>query len=152
MTVKRTVQAIQFCYPQIYYACHTRHDRRRSSEAALSGRDSQILVHLDRTRLVGASALRRHLGLAASTVSEALTRLERFGYLAKVASPEKDRRHIGVVLTTKGVAAVQAGSVLETRRLEAVVQRLSSRDRAAVASALERLARACGPGRAEKRR
>jgi DNA-binding MarR family transcriptional regulator len=151
VTIARTVEAIQFAYPQVYYACHTRHDRRRSSDAALSARDSQILVHLDRSRPIGVSRLGRHLGLAASTVSEAFSRLERFGYVTKCAGANGDRRQVGIALTAKGIAAVQSGSVLETTRLEAAVKRLSKTDRESVAHALSRLARACRPLLEEKR-
>ena len=143
MTIKDAVEAVQFSYPQIYYSCHTRHDRRRSTDATLSGRDSQILVHLDRRRATAASQLRRHLGLAASTVSEALTRLERFGYVVKVPAVAGDRRRIGLVLTAKGVAAVRAGSVLETARLAAALRRLSAADRVALTAALDRFVQAC---------
>jgi hypothetical protein len=47
MTLGRTVQIIQVAYPQVYLACHTRHQRKRTSVHRLSSRDSSILAHPD---------------------------------------------------------------------------------------------------------
>ena len=82
MTLDRDVELIQFAYPQIYYACHTRHVRRRSSAVHLSARDSEILVHLDRASPTSLSVLARHMDLAASTLSEAISSLGAIGYSA----------------------------------------------------------------------
>ena len=143
MTLNRAIERIQFCYPQVYYACHTRHDRARSSEARLSGRDSEILVHLDRRAPLTLSELAAHMDLSRSTLSEALTKLEAFGYVVKAPHAERDRRHIGLVLTRKGVAAVRASSVLDAKRLRAALTRLSAADQSAAVAGLELLARAC---------
>jgi DNA-binding MarR family transcriptional regulator len=151
VTLDRAVAAIQFAYPQIYYACHTRHARGRSSDRHLSPRDSQILVHLESPTPLPVSLLARHMGLAASTVSEATKKLERFGYVARCVADGGDRRRVGLALTEKGRAAVQHASVLETGRLRTVLRRLSSRDLRQVIGALSRLARACGPSIEEKR-
>lgn len=151
LSIDAAVAQIQFAYPQIYYACHTRHDRRRSSAAHLSPRDSQMLVHLDQATALPVSRLARHLGLAASTVSEALTRLESLGFVHK-APASADRRQVGVRLTAKGVAAVRDGSVLESQRVRRVLARMSARDRLAVVAGLARLARACGPAINDNRR
>ena len=150
LSLDAAVTQIQFAYPQIYYACHTRHERRRSSAAHLSPRDAQLLVHLGVDAALPVSKLAFHMDLAASTVSEALTRLEALGFVHK-AAVASDRRQVGVRLTAKGVAAVRDGSVLETDRLRRVLTRMAPRDRLAVVSALARLARACGPAIREKR-
>lgn len=152
MTIDRAIERIQFCYPQVYYACHTRHDRARSSEKRLSARDSQILVHLDGHAGLTLSDLAAHMDLSRSTLSEALTKLERFGYVAKAAHAARDRRHIGLTLTRKGAAAVRAGSVLEARRLRAVLSTVSARQLDAVVAGLETLARACRPAAGARRR
>jgi DNA-binding MarR family transcriptional regulator len=143
VTLDRAIERIQFCYPQVYYACHTRHDRARSTEARLSGRDSEILVHLDRKTPLTLSELAAHMDLSRSTLSEALTKLEGFGYVVKAPHAAHDRRHIGVVLTPKGVGAVRASSVLDARRLRAALARLSADDQSAAVAGLELLARAC---------
>lgn len=143
MTLDRAIERIQFCYPQVYFACHTRHDRARSTATRLSGRDSEILVHLDRKTPLTLSELAAHMDLSRSTLSEALTKLEAFGYVVKAPHAARDRRHIGLVLTQKGVAAVRASSVLDARRLRAALERLSRTDQANAVAGLELLARAC---------
>jgi len=143
VTLDRAIERIQFCYPQVYYACHTRHDRARSTTAHLSARDSTILVHLDGAEPVTLSTLARHLSLSPSTLSEAVTKLEALGYVVKARGAAGDRRRVGLVLTRKGIDAVRASSVLEAQRLRLALCTLSSPDRAAAVAGLELLARAC---------
>jgi DNA-binding MarR family transcriptional regulator len=151
VTTDQAIERIQFCYPQIYYACHTRHARKRSSTAQLSARDSQLLVHLDRTAPMTLTTLARHMDLSASTLSEAVSKLEALGYLTKAVRQGTDRRRVGLLLTAKGVGAVRATSVLEPDRLRAVLGRLSKRDVALVIGGLSRFAEACRPVLAGKR-
>ena len=151
MTLDDAIEAIQLCYPQVYYACHTRHGRARSDASRLSQRDAQILVHLDRHDPMTLTSLARHMDLAASTLSEAVGNLSGLGYVARVAVAS-DRRRAGLLLTAKGLAAVRASSVLESARLRQVLRRLSAAERVAVADALRTLARACRPAVAGKRR
>ena len=54
MTIDQAVERVQFAYPQIYFACHARHERTRSTARELSARDSQIL---DRRRAIDGLAL-----------------------------------------------------------------------------------------------
>lgn len=143
MTLERAVERLQFCYPQVYYACHTRHERQRSDASHLSARDSAILVHLDRATPLTLSELAAHMDLSRSTLSEAITRLAAFGYIARKAHATRDRRHVGLVLTQKGVDAVRSASVLEARRLRTVLSTLSRSDLEHVVNGLEMLARAC---------
>lgn len=142
MTIEQAVERIQFAYPQIYHACHTRHVRKRSSAVHLSARDAEILVHLDPKTPTTLSGLARHMDLAASTLSEAVSTLEAHGYVLKTVGG-RDRRRVSIVLTAKGVDAVRASSVLEARRLRAVLARLSARDLVVVTGGLARLAQAC---------
>ena len=112
--------------------------------ARLSPRDSTILVHLHESAPAELLPLARHLGLAASTLSEAVSRLERLGFLSKAPRAKRDRRRVSICLTTKGAAAVQAGSVLETARLEAALKRLRPAERDRLCGALSHFAEACG--------
>lgn len=143
MNVDAAIEDIQFCYPQVYFACHTRHTRRRSSKVHLSSRDSEILVHLDCASPMTVGALARHLDLATSTLSEAITRLEQHGYVSKALGTSGDRRRKGLLLTAKGVAAVRASSVLDGSRLEGILSRLSAADRSRISAGLRLLAAAC---------
>ncbi len=143
VTLDRAIERIQFCYPQVYHACHTRHDRARSSASHVSMRDSAILVHLDRRTPLTLSELAAHMDLSRSTLSEAVKRLESLGYVAKARHAKRDARHVSLVLTRTGVDAVRASSVLESRRLKAVLAALPQSDRDAAVAGLELLARAC---------
>ena len=145
MTIDQAIARVQFSYPQVYYACHTRHERRRSNPFRLSARDAEILVHLDRVEPMTLSSLARHMDLSPSTLSEALSALEALGYVKKSAAVTGDRRRLGLVLTPSGVQAVRGSSVLESWRLRAVFARLSARQRMAVVSGLDLLARASRP-------
>lgn len=143
MTLDHAIERIQFCYPQVYYACHTRHARARSDASHLSTRDSEILVHLDRATPLTLTELATHMDLSRSTLSEAVSKLEAFGYVEKAPRGGGDRRRVAIVLTGKGVDAVRRTSVLEARRLYAVLAKVSRSERAAIIDGLETLARAC---------
>lgn len=147
MTLNDAITQIQLTYPQVYYACHTTHRRARSSAHGLSARDLSILVHLDTTRPTTLSDLARHLNLAASTVSEAISVMVRLGHVAKTRSAGQrggtDRRTVGLTLTPLGLSAVRAESVLETARLRRVLRHLTSTERERAIGGLQLLADAC---------
>ena len=138
MTIDQAVTAVQVAYPQVYLACHTRHQRKRSTEHRLSSRDSSILAHLDETTAVAPARLATHLGIARSTMSEALGALIRLGCVAR-ATPGR----ASDVLTARGRAAIRETSVLETNRLRAALAAVSPADRRLISRGLMRLARAC---------
>src|SRR5688572_17039057 len=140
MTVDQAIHIVQVSFPQVYLACHTRHQRKRSTEHRLSQRDASILAHLELARPISPAKLSGHLGVARSTLSEALKRLIALGYAASAAST---RRTSQVVLTAKGARAIRETSVLETNRLRAAMDALSARDLAVVTQGMERLAAAC---------
>ena len=150
MTLDQAIERIQLAYPQIYYACHMRHTRKKSNPFHLSTRDAEILVHLDRSAPTSLSALARHMDLSVSTLSEAVSKLVDHGYLVKTRRAGDDRRHVGILLTTKGVTAVRASSVLEAGRLKTVLGRLSARDLASVVDGLTHLALACRAGKGDR--
>ena len=140
--IAESVRAVQTYYPQIYLACHTRHTKARSSSVRLSPNDSAILAHLDTAHAMSQGDLARHLGVRASTLSAALTRLTRLGYVESRADP-KDRRRLRLTLTERGARAMQQGSVLESDRVKRVLERLSERELRTAIFGLEILARAC---------
>lgn len=142
MTLDQAVQTVQVCYPQIYLACHTRHQRKRSTEHRLSARDSSILAHLDEHAPITLARLAAHLGVARSTISAALKRLIALGYARNAGAPT-GRRVTGVLLSAQGARAIRDTSVLETRRLRAALHAVPARELAAIARGLQRLAAAC---------
>ncbi|HEX6164431.1 MAG TPA: MarR family transcriptional regulator [Vicinamibacterales bacterium] len=124
----RDVRLVQVAYPQIYFACHTRHIRRASTATRLSAADSTLLAHLDEQRATRPTELAKHLGLAASTLSAAINRLAKLEYVT-LDRAARDGRAIDLRLTAKGAAAMQASSVLDAALVAKMLGRLSSSER-----------------------
>ena len=70
------------------------------------------------------------MGVTAATMSLAIDRLERKGYVVRMRDAV-DRRRVHVRLTTAGVRVRQASSVLDPARVEALVARLGDEEREA---------------------
>jgi DNA-binding MarR family transcriptional regulator len=138
---RNLVHAIQRFYPQIYLACHVDHVRAKSNVHHVSAHDSSLLVHLDETEPTLAGELARHLGVASSTLSAALDRLEALGHLVRRPGA-RDGRKVEVRLTAKGAAAVAEVSVLDRRRLEGVLAGLTAAEQKRAVAGLALLARA----------
>ena len=134
------VLAILRCYPQIYLACHVEHRTRSSSPTGLTARDGTLLAHIDEG---GSSPARlaRHLGIARSTLSAALARLEAGGLLRLEPHPSDARRRI-IQLTQAGREAVARDSVLDPERVESLLGRLSPPERRRAVEGLALLAAA----------
>lgn len=124
----RDVRLVQVAYPQIYFACHTRHIRRASTATRLSAADSTLLAHLDEDRATRPTELAKHLGVAASTLSAAINRLGKLGY-ASLGKAISDGRAVDLRLTAKGAAAMQASSVLDAALVAKMLAQLSSTER-----------------------
>lgn len=137
--MSRDVRLVQTWYPQIYLACHTRHVHRASSTTRLSAADSSLLAHLDVTRPITAGQLARHLGVGKSTLSAALKRLVRLGYIDVERNP-RDRRTIHLRLGAEGAAAMGESSVLEASRVRRLLAALSSDERRRALDGLSLLA------------
>jgi DNA-binding MarR family transcriptional regulator len=135
------VRDILAAYPQIYHACHIQHPRRRTNVASLSARESWILGHLDLTHPMSAGALAKHLSLRPSTVSEAIKRLEKLGYVTRRAV-DHDRRRQELFLTARGAQAMKAGSVLDADRVALLLEQLPVAERGPAVRGLGLLAKA----------
>jgi len=135
------VAEIQRLYPQIYIACHIDHIRAGSTSWRLSSRDSSILAHLDSRSGKSPRTLAAHLGVVASTLSAALQRLERLGYITSTPA-DGDRRRRELRLTDLGAKAMASTSVLDATRLEKLLARLSAKERYEAIHGLGLLARA----------
>jgi len=143
----RDIRSVQVAYPQIYFACHTRHIRRASTPSRLSATDSTLLAHLDEKEPTRPTALAAHLGLAASTLSAAIARLTANGYVVQRPAAD-DKRAIELRLSGTGAEAMQATSVLDRDRVAKMLARLNARERREALAGLALLARAA---RAAKR-
>jgi DNA-binding MarR family transcriptional regulator len=126
---------VQRAYPQIYLACHVEHTTRQRDHG-LSDRDASVLAHLDELSPVGAGALARHLGVGASTVTEAIDRLEARGLVDRT----RRGRTVELRITTAGIELMQAGSVLDTDRVTALIAEVPARHRDAAVRGIELLA------------
>ncbi len=147
------VQQVQRSYPVIYQACHVDHVRTKSNRHHVSARDTALLAHLDEKHPVAAGELARHLGITASTLSAALSRLQSLGHVAR--SPHQgDRRKAELRLTPLGAKAVMSASVLDQRRIAAVLAELSPAQRQHAVDGLALLAQAARSyqGKAPKRK
>ena len=109
---------IQAAYPRIYLACHSQHQNARTTPQKLSQRDATLLAHLHPTQETSQSDLARHIGVAKSTLSEALAVLEETGYVLR-RNGETDSRGVQILRTPAGILAMSAGSVLDSARLPA---------------------------------
>jgi DNA-binding MarR family transcriptional regulator len=136
------ITEVQRLYPQIYVACHVDHVRASSTKWKLSSRDSSVLAHLDPHEPTSPRELASHLGVVPSTLSAALARLERLGYITS-EPVSRDQRKRALRLTAQGVQAMTSTSVLDRDRLGAALARLSDRDRKAAVRGLALLAGAC---------
>ena len=133
--------AVLTLYPRIYFACHTRHVRDPQSQRLLSRHQASILDHLDELEPTTVIDLARHMGVTPATMSLAVDRLERKGYVARLRDAT-DRRRVHVRLTTAGVRVRDASSVLDAARVDAMLARLTEDERARAIHGLELLARA----------
>jgi DNA-binding MarR family transcriptional regulator len=128
-------------YPRIYFACHTRHVRDPQTQRLLSRHQASILDHLDELVPTSVMELARHMGVTAATMSLAIDRLERKGYVVRLRDAT-DRRRVHVRLTSAGVRVRSATSVLDPAHVDAVLARLTEDERARAIHGLELLARA----------
>jgi len=140
---------IQRLYPQIYVACHNDHIRASSTSWRVSSQDASVLVHLDREVGIRPGQLAKHLGVAASTLSATISRLEKLGYLS--SNPiETDKRQRELKLTSRGAEAISATSVLNAERVRSLVQKLTRDERNTAVKGLALLARAARAVRSKK--
>jgi MarR family transcriptional regulator, organic hydroperoxide resistance regulator len=128
-------------YPRIYFACHTRHVRDAESNKLLSRHQASVLDHLDEIDPTTVNDLARHMGVTAATMSLAIDRLERKGYVVR-ARDAADRRRVHVRLTSAGVRVRDAASVLDPPRVEALLANLTEEERSVALRGLGLLAEA----------
>jgi len=112
-----------------------------STRWRVSSQDASILVYLDREFGLSPRALAGHLGVAPSTLSAALARLAKLGYLSSKPN-EKDRRQRELRLTSRGAAAISATSVLDAERVRTLLSKLKPDEKKAALRGLALLAQA----------
>lgn len=143
--VVEAARQVMTLYPRIYFACHTRHVRDPQSLRLLSRHQASILDHLDDIDPITLNDLAGHMGVTAGTMSLAVDRLERKGFVVRLRDT-RDRRRVHLRLTSAGVRVREASSVLDPPRVEALVGRLTAEERAAAIRGLALLASAAQGG------
>lgn len=128
-------------YPKIFFACHTRHVADPSAKRVLSAHQASILDHLDEEDSTPVGELARHMGVTPGTMSIAVDRLERKGYVRR-ARDQEDARRVGLTLTPAGSRIRSAKSVLDPERVRAMLSHLSDGDRDRAIGGLKLLAAA----------
>jgi DNA-binding MarR family transcriptional regulator len=137
--IEQAVLRVQAAYPRIYLACHSRHQNARTTSQKLSQRDASLLAHLCEDHAVSQSDLARHMGVAKSTLSEALSGLEALGLAARHTN-SSDGRGTLILRTPAGTRAMSDGSVLESARLAELLELLTSDERRRAVEGLELIA------------
>lgn len=136
------IASIVGAYPRIHAACRPRTlPLVDAPETTLTDHQSRIVRHLDDVDPVMVTELADFLGVAPSTMSLNLSRLERAGVVRRERDPA-DRRVVNVRLTDVGVRARDARSMLDPERVAAALRRLDPSDRAAAVRGLLLLAEA----------
>lgn len=133
------VRAVLDYYPRIFFACHTRHIQDPVSRRTLSRHQASILDHLDEVEGTSLLGLAQHMGVTAGTMSVAVERLVRRGYVVRVRDTA-DKRRVSLRLSSRGVAIRSASSVLDPQRIGLVLRHLSRDDRDAAIRGLRLLA------------
>jgi DNA-binding MarR family transcriptional regulator len=148
MSDRTHVRRVQSLYPQIWHACH-RHPRAAAKGGGLTERQSTVLSHLDDGRLHRPADLARHLGIAPSTLSEAIDELVELG-LVERQRHDDDRRRFDFAVTEAGKRAMEEGSALDPERLQQAFDRMSAEERDRAVEGLALLANACAASMRER--
>ena len=141
MTTDVAARKLMDLYPKIFFACHRRHVRDRRTGAVLSAHQASILDHLDDIEPIALTALARHTGVTASTMSLAIDRLETGGYVRR-GRDRDDARRVQLRLTAAGVRVKEDQSVLDAGDVKSLLSRLTPIRRAAAIEGLALLAEA----------
>ena len=128
-------------YPRIFFACHARHVRDPKTRRLLSAHQASILDHLDTVQAVTLMGLAKHMGVTPSTMSLAIERLVRRGYVLR-ARHSGDRRRLELRLSASGERIREASSVLEPARVRQLLAAMPHAQREQGLQGLALLARA----------
>jgi DNA-binding MarR family transcriptional regulator len=151
MRTSDAAAVVMTAYPRIWFACHRRHVRDPESGTLLSAHQAGILDHLDTVEATSLTALARHLGVTPGTMSVAVDRLQKHGYVRRTWD-ERDRRRVQLRLTDAGARVRSANSALDPALVEALLSRLTAEEQRAATSGLTILARAADSAGDARRR
>lgn len=135
------VRKVLELYPRIFFACHTRHVRDPRTRRIMSAHQASILDHLDEREPVTLLELAQHMGVTSSTMSLHVERLARRGYVLHERD-SRDARRLRLRISSAGVRIREVKSVLDPRRVRAMLALLSPEERATGLAGLAVLASA----------
>jgi DNA-binding MarR family transcriptional regulator len=141
MTTTEAARRLMELYPKVFFACHRRHVRDDARRTLLSAHQASILDHLDDVEPTGVTDLAMHMGVTPSTMSLAVDRLERGGYVVRERDP-LDARKVQLRLTRHGLRIKEKQSVLEPAAVKQMLAHLSPAQRRAALDGLALLAAA----------
>jgi len=145
------VAAVFRDYPRIYFSCHRRHVRDPESGALVSSHQVSILDHLDAVQPTILGELAEHMGVTPGTMSIAVGRLVRDGYVARTLD-SADRRRVQLRLTDAGTRVRAAHSVLEPALVSDMLDELAPDERKQALDGLATLARAAAAAQQRRTR
>ena len=140
MRTSEAAAVVMTAYPRIWFACHRRHVRDPESGTLLSAHQASILDHLDTVEATSLTGLAGHLGVTPGTMSVAVDRLEKHGYVRRSWN-DQDRRRVQLRLTDAGARVRSANSALDPALVEALLSRLTAEEQRAAINGLTILAR-----------
>jgi DNA-binding MarR family transcriptional regulator len=135
------VQKVVDLIPRILYACRRLDARTLSTGRSLSPQQALILDQLDPDVPTSLQALAAQMSVTAPTMSVAIGRLVREGYVRRDRD-EVDGRRLDLTLSPAGVRVRKSTSSLDPRRVTALLNRLSAAERTMALRGLAALAEA----------
>jgi DNA-binding MarR family transcriptional regulator len=150
MLADPAIAAVLRDYPRIYFGCHRRHTRDPLTGDLVSQKQVQILDHLDEFSAHSLNALADHMGVTPGTMSVAVDRLVKRGYVTRVPD-STDRRRVLLRLTPSGARVCQAHSVLDPELVHDMLAALPDADRVRALEGLALLASAAGRATAARK-
>jgi DNA-binding MarR family transcriptional regulator len=135
------VQTIVDLLPRVAYACRRLDARALTTGRSLSPQQANVLDQLDADVPISLRALAAQMGVTAPTMSVAIGRLVREGYVRRDRDPI-DGRRLDLTLSAAGVRVRKVSSALDPRRVAKLLARVSATDRAVALRGIAALARA----------
>jgi DNA-binding MarR family transcriptional regulator len=135
------VQRVVDLVPRILYACRRLDARALSTGRSLSPQQALILDQLDAETPTTLQALAAQMSVTAPTMSVAIGRLVREGYVRRNRD-SIDGRRLDLTLSPAGVRVRKVTSSLDPKRVASLLGRLSAADRAAAIRGLTALGEA----------
>lgn len=135
------VQKVVDLVPRILYACRRLQGRSLSTGRSLSPQQALILDQLDAEIPTTLQALAAQMSVTAPTMSVAIGRLVREGYVRRNRD-SVDGRRLDLTLSPAGVRVRRSTSSLDPQRVATLLGRLSAADRVAAIRGLAALGNA----------